>query len=560
MSEWDHSTDFLIIGSGGGGLCAAVAARALGADALVLEKQATIGGNTGLSGGTMWVPDNPLMRDAGIADSAEAGVTYLNAVVGEAGPATSIARKKTYVAELRHMIDFLRSIGIPLVRVEYPDYYDQFPGGNARGRIVQCKFFDLSELGPWEQRVINPPVPFIASPREAPELCMALRTPQALATLGRVFARTAWARLRHRPLAANGAALVGRLLQAALRNSADIWTESPVRDLIVEDGRVVGVQALRRDRKVTIRARRGVLIASGGFARNPEMRERYGRKPASVEWTLANPGETGEVVQAAMRVGAATDLMDEGIWMPMSMTPNGPLYNVYERAQPHAIMVNGDGRRFVDEAATYMAVVQAMFDEHEHAGRGIPSWIIIDSRHRRRYPWGLQPPGRTPKEWLESGYMKRAQTIEELAGLCGLDPHTLRDTVTRFNRFAANGVDEDFGRAQSVYGRLFGDPRNRPNPGLGSIERPPFYAAALYPGDLGTFGGIVTDEHAQVLRDDSSVIEGLYATGTATAPVTGRVYPGTGNSIGGTMVWGFVAAQHALGRRAIAPETEPALT
>ncbi len=549
MSVLERTTDFLVIGSGGGGLLASIAARRAGADVLVLEKQETVGGNTGLSGGTMWIPDNPLMRAEGIADSAEEAIAYLDAAVGEPTVASSAARKAVYVAELQRMFSFLVALGFPLVRVRgYPDYYDTLPGGNAQGRVVQCDFFDLRQLGPHQERVVNPPVPLIASVREAPEICMALRSSHAALTLGRVVARTAAARLQHRPLVANGAALVGRLLQAAFRTGVDIWTECPVEELLIDKDVVSGVRARRRGVDLTVRARHGVLIACGGYARNEELRRRFGRQPSSQEWTMANLGETGEVIEQAIAIGAATALMDEGIWMPMSLSPSGPLYNVYERAQPHAIIVNGDGRRYVDEAATYMAVGQAMYDEQQRTGRGIPSWIVIDSRHRRHYPWGLQPPGLTPKSWFSSGYMKRAGSIAELAGQCQIEPANLEQTVASFNRFAAAGVDEDFHRAESAYGRFFGDPRNRPNPGLGTIERPPFYAVALYPGDLGTFGGILTDEHARVLRQDGSTIDGLYATGTATAPVTGRTYPATGSSIGGTMVWGFAAAQHALGR------------
>jgi 3-oxosteroid 1-dehydrogenase len=260
---------------------------------------------------------------------------------------------------------------------------------------------------------------------------------------------------------------------------------------------------------------------------------------------MANPGETGEVIQAAMRLGAATDLMDEAIWMPMAMSPAGLLFIVYERGKPHSIMIDGEGRRYVDEAASYFDVVQAMYERQQRI-LAIPSWLILDSRHRRRYPFGMALPGRTPKEWFQSGFMKRADTLEQLAGLCGVDPRALEETVQRFNHFAVTGVDEDFHRGETENSRHFGDPRHGPNPGLGSIERPPFYAVAVYPGDLGTFGGILTDEHARVVREDGSVIDGLYATGNATAPVMGRTYPCTGASIASTMIFGSVAAQHAL--------------
>lgn len=547
MGESDHTSDVVIVGSGAGGLTAGLVARSLGADALVLEKQETIGGNTALSGGTMWIPANPLMREEGIPDSLEEGLAYLEACVGDHGPATSRARKLAYLEEGLRLVEFLRGIGIPLIRVpEYADYYAELPGGNARGRALQVPMFDLDELGPFRDKVLNL-APFLAYVEEAPEMTLMARTRAGLTTTVRVAARTAWARARRTPMAANGAALVGRLLQAGLRSGLDVWTEASFEDFLVDGGRVVGVRARRRGREVTIVARRAVLVASGGFAHNLEMRQQHGRRPASVDWTLASPGETGEVVQATMRLGAATDMMDEGIWMPMALSPSGPLYIVYERGKPHSIMVDGEGRRYFDESSSYMTAGQIMYDQHAKAS-AIPSWLIMDARHRRRYPFGLEPPGRTPKEWIRSGFMKKADTLAELAGRCGIDARRLEETVRRFNRFAATGVDEDFHRGETIDSRHFGDPRVGPNPGLGSIEKAPFYAVAVYPGDLGTFGGILTDEHSRVLREDGSAIEGLYATGNATAPVMGRIYPCTGCSIASTAIFGSVAAKHALGQ------------
>lgn len=547
MGSPEYVTDFVIIGSGAGGLCAALTARNIGAEALVLEKQTMIGGNSALSGGTMWIPGNALMREEGIPDSVEEGLTYLNGCVGDVGPATSAARKAAYLSEGLRMIDFLRRLGIRMNRVKnYADYYAELPGGNTRGRALQCDVFNLSKLGSYAIRVPNL-APVIGYVEEFPELSLVLRTWSGFSTFVRVVTRTAWARLTRRPLAANGSALIGRLLHAGLNCGIELWTESPVKDIVVEGDRVTGVRVLREGQEYMVRARRGVLIAAGGYAHNLEMRERYGRQPASTDWTFANPGETGELVQMAMRLGAATDLMNEAIWIPMTLSPSGPMYLEYERAKPFSLIVDGEGSRYIDEGCSYMTFGQVMFDRNQQRNT-IPSWLILDSRHRNRYTFGMQLPGHTPKEWLRSGFMKRAQTIRELAALCAVNPHALENTVQRFNQFAATGIDEDFHRGDSRYSRHFGDPRHGPNPVLGAIERPPFYAVAVYPGDLGTFGGILTDEHARVLRDGGSVIGGLYATGNATAPVMGRIYPCTGASIASTMIFGFVAAQHALGQ------------
>lgn len=549
MVEWSGTRDIVVVGSGAGALCAALTARVAGADVLVLEKEPLLGGNSALSGGTMWVPANPLMREAGVPDSIEDGLRYLDGCVGDAGPATSHARKLAYVSEGPRMIEFLRRQGLRLNRVtDYADYYAELPGASRRGRALQCDAFDLSELGAWAARVPNY-APVVGYVQEFPQVVLARRTWRGFRTAVRVAARTWWGRrLRGRPIVANGSALIGRLLQAALDRGVAVWPESPVRDLVVENGRVAGVRVLHEGRELAIAARHGVLLACGGFARNLEMRRQYSRPPASTDWTFANPGETGDVVQMAMHLGAATDLMDEGIWIPMTISPMGPLYVEYERGKPHSLLVDGAGRRYVDEGSNYMSFGQAIF-EHQRQARAIPSWLIMESRHRKRYFFAGQLPGRTPQEWITSGFVKRADSLAELAGACGIDAGGLSKTVQRFNGFAATGVDLDFHRGESVFSRTCGDPSHGPNPGLGAIERPPFYAVAVYPGDLGTFGGIMTDESARVLRADGSVIEGLLATGNVTAPVMGRIYPCTGASIASTMIFGFIAAQQALGRR-----------
>ena len=548
MTDWSDTKDFVIIGGGAGALCAALAARSAGAEVLVIEKEPMIGGNSALSGGTMWVPGNALMREAGIPDSIEEGRKYLDACVPDDSRATSRTRIAAYLAQGPRMIDLLRRSGIPLNRVErYADYYAELPGASTRGRSVQCDTFDFTELGDYRTRIFNL-APVTAYVQEFPQLALMFRTLRGFSTFVRVGARTAWARIRKRPIAANGAALVGRLLHAVLKSGAHIWTESPVRDILVEDGRVAGVMVLHEGKEVTIRARRGVLIASGGFARNLEMRKRYGRQPASLDWTFANPGETGDFVEVAMRLGAATELMDEAIWIPMTLSPLGPMYLEYERGKPHSILVDGDGQRYIDEGGPYMSFGQIVHDRVKQGKRAIPSWLILDSRHRNRYTFGLQFPGRTPEGWITGGFMKRGSTVEELAKSCGIEPRALAETVRRFNQFAVTGVDLDFNRGGTLFSRNAGDPSNRPNPGLGPIGKGPFYAVAVYPGDLGTFGGILTDEYARVQREDGSVIEGLYATGNATAPVMGRRYPCTGASIASTMIFGMVAAQHALGQ------------
>jgi 3-oxosteroid 1-dehydrogenase len=349
------------------------------------------------------------------------------------------------------------------------------------------------------------------------------------------------------------------MLQIALREKLPIWTEAPVRDFIVENGRVAGVRVLRGGREINVEARDGVLINAGGFSRSREMREQFQPKPNPWSWTNANPGDTGEVLQAAMRLGAATDCMNEAWWVITSLAPgeklpegainsNGvaiPFMHHLDLSLPFSMMVDQSGERFCDEAGAYMEIGQRMYARHAATGKAVPSWLIMDSRQRKFYPWGTAAPGKIPQAWLDSGYLKRANSIAELAEICRIDKGGLEKTVSRFNEFCRTGVDADFGRGGRAFDRAHGDPSVTPNPNLGAIESAPFYAVAMYPGDVGTAGGLVTDEFARVCRADGSVIAGLYATGNSTASVFGRCYPGAGASIAASFIFGYIAAAHA---------------
>lgn len=549
MAEWDHTADLVVVGSGGG-LVGALAAADEGLDVLVVEKRRLVGGSTAMSGGIAWIPGNPLMAAEGVADSFEDAMAYLEDVVGDVGPASSPARRAAFLRAGPEMIRFLQDRGVRFVRCAgYSDYYAERRGGKAAGRSVETEPFDVRRLGPWRDK-LQPG--FLGGARvavrtgELAAFSLPFRTPANLRVAARVAARTALARLRGRHLVSNGAALVGRLLELALREEIPIWTGASFADVVVEGGRVVGVVVERGGRVQRVRARRGVLLAAGGFARNAELRRSFGGdQPNDASWTSANPGDTGEVLQAAMRLGAATDLLDEAWWVQTSFLPGGKgLMHITERARPGSIIVDAGGSRYVNEAASYMEVGQAMY-RRDRTVPAIPSWIVFDARFRRRYPWVMAPPVRTPRAWIEQGYMKRAGTLEDLARQCGIDPAGLVATVERFNRDAARGVDPDFHRGAGAYDRYFGDPAHRPNPSLGPLDEAPFHAVAVYPGDVGTCGGLLTDEHARVVRADGSVIEGLYATGNITATVFGRAYPGAGASIGYSMAFALVAARHA---------------
>jgi len=561
--NWDEQYDLVVVGSGGGSMCAALAAKTLGKRALIVEKQPLVGGSTGYSGGVWWIPDNAVMKRAGVADSAQRARQYLDAAVPYQGPGTTPARRDAFIRTGPKMVDFLERQGMKFVYADgWSDYYDELPGGEPRGRSLLAELFDTRELGEWEPRLsrykgVSLPMPT----HEFPDLMLARRTwrgkQKVLAMAGRMIK----GKLTGQRLVAAGAAIQGRMLQMALRAQLPIWTEAPLQEFIVEDGRVTGVAVRRGGRTVRVQAKDGVLMNVGGFSRNAEMRRRFQPQPTSAEWTNANPGDTGEAIEMAMAMGAAVDCMEEAWWVVTSLGPDGkppkggyaadgtplPFMHHLDLSLPYSIMVDQLGERFCDEAGAYMEIGQRMYRRQQETGKAVPSWVIMDGRQRAYYPWGTAAPGQVPRQWLDSGYMLKADSLVELAVKTGIDRAGLAQTIVRFNGFCAAGVDSDFGRGSRAFDRCHGDPTVKPNPNLGAIEKPPFYAVRMYPGDVGTAGGVVTDEHARVLRADGSAIAGLYATGNCTASVVGRTYPGAGASIGAAFTFGYIAALHASG-------------
>ena len=541
---WDEEADFVIAGSGGGSMAAGLYLKSIGKTPLILEKTEKIGGSTAMSGGVIWIPNHPLQARDGVEDSLEAGRRYLNATVGDdAGPGASEARKEAYLRAGPRMISFLENIGLPLVRAEgWADYYDDRDGGCARSRSLGVPMLDAREMGPLFDKLRLGPMAMPVPVTRLREITLATRTPGGMWEGLKLLYRLRRAQKTGKPILSFGGALQGRMLMLADKYSVPIRTNCGVVELIEEDGRIMGVIAEHEGKRIHIRARAGVLINAGGFSHNQAMREKYGPKPASTEWTNANPGDTGEMIEIAEAHGAALDLMDQAWWVPATLPPGGtPFMHNTDISKPHCIIVGQNAKRILNESQSYMANGQAIY------AAGVPVWAIIDSRHRKRYAWGTQPPGVTPPEWESTGFIVRADSIEALAQKIGLEPVALKAEVERFNGFCKAGKDLDFHRGDRAYDNFFGDPRVKPNPNLGTIEKPPFMAFKMLPGDVGTSGGIVTDEYARVLRSDGNIIPGLYATGNSTASVMGRCYPGAGASIGASFVFAWLAAHHATG-------------
>lgn len=561
MADWGHSVDLLVMGSGAAGLTGALRAAALGLDVLVVEKSAVWGGSAAMSAGALWVPCNRQMRGAGIDDDEESALRYLRTLTG--GDIDE-RRLRRFVTDANRLIEWLAADSHATFTslVHYPDYNTDVDGARAGGRSLEPDAFDGSKLGD-DFRTLHPPYPgtlilgkFLMRIPEARGLLMPGLRPKLGLLTGFVRYATR-VRTRRRfgrdPYLTMGQALTSRLRLSLQERGVPLWTDAPVDELVVENGRVVGAVVDRGGRPVRVEARAGVLVAAGGFEHDLAMRQRYQRAPIGVDWTVGHEGNTGDGIRAGEAVGAALDtaLMAEAWWTPTVAPPGqGPSVLVIEKSLPHGIFVTRDGHRFVNEAANYNDVGIAMYDT-DAAGHGaVPAWWIVDATYRRRFIMGPVGPGQMqPDRKLPSrlrpgnGWLHKAETLDALAADLGLDAVTLRATVDRFNTEARRGEDPDFGRGRTANDRYYSDPRVTPNPSLGPVETPPFYAVEVFPGDLGTKAGLVTDDEARVLRGDGAVIPGLFAAGNTASTVMGRSYPGAGATLAPAMVGGFVAAE-----------------
>jgi 3-oxosteroid 1-dehydrogenase len=547
QQQWDESYDVVIVGSGAGSIIAALAAQDAGGSAVILEKTEKFGGSTALSGGVLWVPNNPVMKRAGVEDSMAAGRAYLDACAGPEEPGSTKARREAFLVEGPKAIAYLESLGMKFIHSEgWSDYHEtEYPGGVARSRSFEAALFDLNSLGEWKHNFRrHPPSPPVRVPDIA-QINLNGRTWASKKTFLKVGVLTLLNRLG-RDFVRMGHALQGRLLKLGLSKGVKIRLNAPVSELIIEGDRILGVRIERSGKSIRIKANRGVLLDAGGFSHSAPLRTEHQPRGTTTQWTQSNPGDTGEILQMAMKAGAAVNMMELAWWLPTSRMPNGSLaaHNPTDLGKPHCLVVDSTGQRYVNEATSYVAFGIAMY-RRDKSVPAVPSWAILEHRHRAQYRWGMVAPGAPPKEWLDSGYMKQSDTIEGLAKACAIDPAALRATVDRFNELSRKGVDDDFGRGKSAYHRYWGDPTAK-HPNLGEVTQPPFYAVQIFPGDVGTSGGIVADQWARVLRSDGSPIAGLYATGNSTAPVVGRSYPGAGASIAASLVFGYIASRHAM--------------
>lgn len=558
MDQPEATYDLIILGSGAAGLTAATVAADEGLSVLVLEKSEWLGGTTALSGGAPWIPGNPFLEDRE-SDGASA-LAYLREVLGNAFDA---ARCEAYVAAAPKMIDRLGALGVEFARGYLPDYHPEAAEARS-GRTIGSPVYDARRMKSGLLPKIRPALPQLClfgtlqmGAADAPIMRNAFRSPKNFAFAVKMVSRFAMDLLGYGRTTrlCSGRALVARLVEAASAQGATIWTEAEVCDLTHDGGVVTGLSVLHEGRTKRLAARRGVVLATGGFGANRAMREQL-VPMAAAGWSAQPESCTGDGLSLGMAAGGhmLTDNRSNALHAPMSVSRdrNGTEtvfpHFAYDRHLPGSIIVGPDARRFVNEARDYQKVVGAMQQ------RGYDRVQMIgDARFVRTYGMGLAKPWPfRPDRHVRNGYLRRADTIEGLAAQLGLDPQVLADTVARFNEGAREGRDPEFLRGHDVFSRFMGDAAHKPSPTLAPIEEGPFYALELRPGDLSSFAGLETDVDGQVLGAEGRAIGGLYAVGLDMNPVARGAYPSGGFGLGPGMSFGYRAALHAAGK-ALAP-------
>ena len=558
IKQWDSEYDVVVVGSGNGALTSAIVACDAGANVLVIEKAPQFGGTSSSSGGGVWIPNNRYALAQGAQDSRDDARAYLHYVSPEGKIDEELL--ETYITRGPEMIDYLHE-NTNWVRYRnlshYPDYFPEAPGGKLGNRSMEPEPLHASALGDDFDRLS----------RQHPQTTMPGGVNFTQVEGAVLLAATrGWFKLasklllkylldfplRFRTLRDGrltmGNAGVARLFMALKDRKVPLWLNSPMESLVTEGERVVGVRIKRNNRPYYIRAHKGVILAAGGFERNQRMREQYLPSPTEARWSAGNLYNTGDAIKAAQQLGAGTAQMNWGWWFTTATVPGHPkaYLSQVEKSMAGSITVNKAGKRFSNESQNYVSFVSDMLAEHANT----PSYMIFDANFRRQRPVASAliqgkffPDWAVPKAWWTPEFLSKANSLRELAEKVHIDPDTLEATVTTFNDYARVGTDPDFHRGDSNYDRYYADPAVQPNPCLGPLLKPPFYAVALYPGEMGTAGGLTIDSNARVLRDDGSAIEGLYACGNTTAALL-PAYPGPGSTLGPAMVFGYQAGKH----------------
>ncbi|MBP2228625.1 succinate dehydrogenase/fumarate reductase flavoprotein subunit [Azospirillum agricola] len=570
-TAWDAEVDLLVAGAGPGGMAAALVGAMEGLDVMVCEKSGQIGGTAATSAGTLWIPGNTQSRRAGYDDSPEKAETYMDALVGGA-PGESRGRdlRGVYLATGPTAIDYYdtKTDVTFLACGRHPDYKPNMAGAAITGRAIVPAPFDGRLLGE-DFRLVRPPIGefmifggMMVGKDDIPRLIGRFRSVANFAHAARLLLRYLSDRVKH-PRGTRivmGNALVARLFYSLRKRKVPVRLDTAIRAILREDGRadgrVVGAVLDSAGRTLRVRARKGVVLATGGFAHNKEFRSAFMPQPTPVH-SLACDSDTGDGLTLARGIGARID--GEGhrggaFWTPVSVTRKAAGWKglfphlSLDRAKPGLIAVNAAGRRFVNEGASYHDFVEAMFESHRTVPT-MPAWLVCDAAFVAKYGLGVVHPGTTNlKPHEASGYLTTAPTLEELARKIGVDAAGLADSVRRHNGFALTGSDLDFGKGDTELNRFNGDPGHGPNPCLKPIETAPFVAVAVWPAEIACSAGLATDVDGQVLDENGRVIGGLYACGNDMASVMAGTYPGPGTTLGPALVFAYRVAMHAAGR------------
>ena len=548
--------DVLVAGSGAGGLAAAVTARKAGLDVLVAEKEPWFGGTTALSGGWLWIPNHPMQKEIGVADSIEDASTYL---LHEAGEKYDPERVNAFLTAGPRMVEFFtRETAVRFdPSATFSDYHPDAPGGRPGGRSIVARAYDGRELGK-TLKMLRPPLPeltvFGIMIGSGAELVHFMRWSKSFASAAfvarRLLGHGAATLFHGRGVRlTNGNALAGRLLKSALDAGVQMWSRCQVKELLREGGAVVGATLERDGHPVRVRARKGVVLACGGFPQDAERTQRLFRHQA--HFSPAPPGNTGDGLRLAQAIGGRLDesLPNAAAWVPVSRVPRhdgsfGLFPHFIDRAKPGVIAVTKNGVRFVNEGNSYHDFVQALLNAGEtHA------WLVTDHRAIRAYGLGFVKPRPLPLgPHLKSGYLLSGETLAGLAEKAGIDPK-LEQTVADYNDRAKIGTDPIFRKGENAYNRFYGDPDIKPNPCIAPLVQAPFYAVRVEIGDLGTYAGIATNGNAQVLDEHKRPIPGLYAAGNDALSIMGGNYPGPGITLGPAMTFGWIAGRHLAGQQ-----------
>jgi len=548
----DTVVDLLVVGSGTG-MSAALAAHELGLSVLIVEKSSYVGGSTARSGGALWLPACSVLQEHGANDTTERAVTYLDSVVAGSAPRQRSAGFLTHVSATVEMLRRMTPLRLFWAR-DYSDYHPEEPGGSAAGRTCECHPFDTSVLGEYRTRlqpgVMEVSVPIPTTGADYRWMNLVARVPRkGIPTFAKRVAQGVGGLLLGRRYAAGGQGLVAGLFAGVLRAGIPVWTDATLLRLRGDGDRVIGAVVGHSGREVTITARRGVVLATGGFDHSMDMRWKFQSESLGANLSLGAAANTGDGIRAAQELGADIDLMEQAWWFPAvaPLPGEAPAVMLAERSLPGSLIVDQSGHRFANESADYMSFGQRLL-ELERSGNPVEAmWIIFDQQYRNSYVFGAQlfPRMRIPQAWYDAGIAARADSLAELGAQIAVPVSEFTQTMTCFNESASAGQDPDFGRGRSAYDRYYGDPTITPNPNLRPLVKGPFYAVKMVLSDLGTCGGLKADERARVLREDGSVIAGLYAIGNTAANAFGATYPGAGATIAQGLVYGYIAARNA---------------